>query len=131
MRVINADEYMDRLRANIDSTADNVAKYIKDDEPIGTVKDGGQIGYLLALQWARNTLELDYYTVQAIPIPENATNGDMIKAMFPNCKDWKAKIEDNDGEMHEVHFVQLPNSMTVNKYEESWWNAPYKGGQEE
>ena len=64
--------------------------------------------------------------VNAIPIPEGATNGDVIKAMFPNCKDWKAKIEDNDGEIYEVHFVQLPNSMTINKYEESWWNAPYK-----
>ena len=62
-------------------------------------------------------------------LPDNATNGDVIKAMFPNCKDWKAKLEDNDGEVYEVHFVQLPNSLTVNKYEESWWNAPYKGGQ--
>lgn len=63
-------------------------------------------------------------------LPDNATNGDVIKAMFPNCKDWKAKLEDNDGEVYEVHFVQLPNSLTVNKYEESWWNAPYKGGQD-
>lgn len=63
--------------------------------------------------------------------PKGATNGDMIKAMFPNCKDWKAKLEDNDGEVYEVHFVQLPNSLTVNKYEESWWNAPYKRGSEE
>ena len=54
------------------------------------------------------------------------TNGDMIKVMFPNCKDWKAKIEDNDGEVYEVHFAQLPNNMAVNKYEESWWNAPYR-----
>ena len=54
-RLINADEYMRTLRANIDTTADTVAKYIKEDEPIGTVKDGGQIGYLWALQWARNT----------------------------------------------------------------------------
>lgn len=54
------------------------------------------------------------------------TNGDVIKSMFPDCKDWKAKIEDNDGEVYEVHFVQLPNSMTVNKYEEKWWNVPYR-----
>lgn len=66
-----------------------------------------------------------------IVIPKGATNGDMIKAMFPDCKDWKAKIEENDGEVYEVHFVQLPNSLTVNKYEESLWNAPYKRGNEE
>lgn len=50
MRVINADKYMERLRANIDTTSDTVAEQLKRDEPIGTVKDGGQIGYLMALQ---------------------------------------------------------------------------------
>ena len=62
----------------------------------------------------------------AIIIPANPTNGDIIKNMFPDCEDWKVKIEDNDGEEYEVHFVQLPNSITINKHEESWWNAPYK-----
>jgi hypothetical protein len=57
------------------------------------------------------------------PLPKGATNGDVIKAMFPGCKDWKVKIEGDDWK---VHFVQLPNSMTTNKYEESFWNAPYK-----
>ena len=66
-RLIDADKYMAHLRANIDTTADVVDKHIKQDEPIGTVKDGGQIGYLMALQWARNSLELDCYTVEAIP----------------------------------------------------------------
>lgn len=67
-RLIDADKYMAHLRANIDTTADIVDEYIKKDEPIGTVKDGGQIGYLMALQWARNSLELDCYTVKAIPL---------------------------------------------------------------
>ena len=62
---------------------------------------------------------------------DNVTNGDVIKALFPDCKDWKAKIEDDDGEVYEVHFVQLPNSITINKYEESWWNAPYKSQESE
>ena len=66
-RLIDADKYMAHLRANIDTTADIVDEQIKRDEPIGTVKDGGQIGYLMALQWARSSLELDCYTVEAIP----------------------------------------------------------------
>ena len=65
------------------------------------------------------------------PIPDNATNGDAIKAIFPDCKDWKARFEDDDGEAYEVHFVQLPISLTVNKYAESWWNAPYKADRKE
>ena len=79
-RYINADKYMAHLRANIDTTADIVNEQIKKDEPIGTVKDGGQIGYLLALQWARNSLELDCYTVEAILKDEyeNRLKADMV-----------------------------------------------------
>ena len=50
------------------------------------------------------------------PIPDNATNGDMIKAMFPN---------------------ELLTSITSTlwwgdnmSFYKDWWNAPYKGGEE-
>ena len=66
----------------------------------------------------------------AICIPENATNGDMIKTVFPGCEDWKATIKPATGEAHDTHFVQLPNNMTINKLDESWWNAPYKEAEE-
>lgn len=78
-----------------------------------------------------NIGDYDVPIYKAIIIPEGATNGDIIKAMFSDCKDWKAKIEENDGEMYEVHFLQLPNSITINKYEENWWNSPYKKESEE
>ena len=73
---------------------------------------------------------VEHLIANGTPLPKGATNGDRIKAIFPDCKDWKAKIEDNNEEVYEVHFVQLPNSMTINKYEESWWNAPYKAESE-
>lgn len=57
MRLIDADKYMERLRADIDSEADIIAEYIKRDTPIGTVKDGGRIGRLQG-----------YYIVKAIPL---------------------------------------------------------------
>ena len=117
MRVINADEYMERLRANIDTTADIVAKQLKRDEPCGTVKDGGQIGYLWALQWARNTLELDYYTVQAIPIPNNATNGDIRRMIFPSEKVM---------ELENIVVVMGENKEYQHHYSKDFWNAPYK-----
>lgn len=69
-RLINADKYMERLRADIDNEADLIAEYIKMDTPIGTVKDGGRIGRLQGVQWCRSVLELDYYTVKAIPLDE-------------------------------------------------------------
>lgn len=64
-------------------------------------------------------------TANAIPIPEGATNGDMIKAIFPNYDDNKARFEE-DGEVYEVHYIHILDSMAINKFDESWWNAPYK-----
>ena len=52
------------------------------------------------------------------PIPDNATNGDVIKALFPT-----ADISLNDSCFEGV----------VNKYgfDMNWWNSPYqKGGKE-
>lgn len=114
MRLIDADKYMSHLRANINTTSDIIAKQIKKDKPIGTVADGGQIGYLNALQWARASLECDCYTVQAIPIPDNATNGDVIKAMFPNVYS-----EECDYDI----FTTLDGDT---RFTYDWWNAPYR-----
>ena len=46
------------------------------------------------------------------PIPNNATNGDIIKAMFPNL------VNSN------LDLVDVLNNA------KSWWDAPYKRGDE-
>lgn len=56
-------------------------------------------------------------TVNAIPIPENATNGDMIKAMFPNFK-----ITDLKNKMIKVDISESYDEY----FEKTWWNSPYK-----
>ena len=48
-------------------------------------------------------------TIEAIPIPKDATNGDMIKAMFPKYYQGILSYLDNT----------------------KWWNAPYKKEVEE
>lgn len=46
------------------------------------------------------------------PIPDNATNGDVIKAMFePN------RVERTDDDVIVEHY----------DFSEDWWDAPYKG----
>ena len=53
----------------------------------------------------------------AIPIPEGATNGDMIKAMFPN-----------------ISIYEHGSTYSVNNeynFNSTWWNKPYKGESEE
>jgi hypothetical protein len=62
-----------------------------------------------------------------IPIPEGATNGDVVKAPFLNyCDDKKGIIEDDDGEECEVHYLHIWGSRAINRYDENWWNTPYK-----
>lgn len=49
-------------------------------------------------------------------IPDNATNGDMIKALFPNDK----VIEDA--------FIEVMHYGNYKQILSDWWNAPYKAG---
>ena len=55
-------------------------------------------------------------------IPQNATNGDVIKAMFPNGKE---TVDDEDNEV----FYDVNRQLF--EHDKSWWNAPYKRGNEE
>lgn len=55
------------------------------------------------------------------PLPENPTNGDMIKAIFPNVR------LDDGGEWRHIFWgVQAKASFS-----QDWWNAPYKAESEE
>ena len=58
------------------------------------------------------------FIASGTPIPDNATNGDVIKAMFPT-----ADISLNDSCFEGV----------VNKYgfDMNWWNSPYQKGSKE
>lgn len=55
----------------------------------------------------------------AIIIPKNPTNGDMIKAMFPNIEMW--------GESKNTLDYSLGGM--IHRVLKSWWNAPYKKGE--
>lgn len=70
-------------------------------------------------------------TADVIPIPEGATNGDMIKAMFPNARVSEIFPSCNGDEVYYVSiekFNCVTNGMRIMK---SWWNAPYKRESEE
>jgi len=57
------------------------------------------------------------------PIPDNATNGDVIKAMFPN-----AKVDDYDygkDPVIDVYGIDDTEYITLRK---EWWNEPYQKG---
>lgn len=66
-------------------------------------------------------------TVQAIPIPDNTTNGDMIKAMFPSLEIANdGLINDNlTGIMAFYGGYDSPLPRGDNYFNRKWWNAPY------
>ena len=62
-------------------------------------------------------LETISQTLLSIPIPKNATNGDVIKAMFPN-----------------ISIYEHGSTYSVNNeynFNSTWWNKPYKAESEE
>jgi hypothetical protein len=69
--------------------------------------------------------------VQAIPIPKRATNGDMIKAMFPDYTTYEFAIEDS---LKIATMFVIPETSQVFyvHFDLDWWNAPYsKEGEKE
>lgn len=66
--------------------------------------------------------------VNAISIPDDATNGDIIKAMFPDAQiDYHEESDFVDG-----HVTVFPKDCdTCQDYSIDYWNAPYMKGAEE
>ena len=62
------------------------------------------------------------------PIPDNATNGDVIKAMFPN---FRQTDHFELTETCEIDYFRNGNEICEIRCSNEWWNAPYqKGGKE-
>lgn len=57
-------------------------------------------------------------TPKMIAIPNNATNGDMIKAIFPSIE---SRLDEKTG----IMLVKWTDG-TTKTFKASWWNAPYK-----
>ena len=72
--------------------------------------------------------------IQSLPpvtptFPKGATNGDIIKAMFPNIE--VNEIETNTGGYIDVKYLDTIRECDSMAFLRGWWNAPYKGVQNE
>ena len=47
--------------------------------------------------------------------PDNATNGDVIKAMFP-----KREVIEHDT------YIEVAWGEGMDEFDKNWWNSPYK-----
>lgn len=63
-----------------------------------------------------------------IAIPKDATNGDVIKALFPYIE-----IKDNCDMYYSVNIENLSIDRCLNTvgFRKDWWNSPYKAESEE
>lgn len=74
-----------------------------------------------------NIGDCDIITHNAIIVPKNATNGDMIKAMFPN-----AEIKEIMGEFDKDQLLGYRTwcGGRSQDYLLDWWDAPYNAESE-
>lgn len=66
--------------------------------------------------------DADEQIIYAENFMRKATNGDMIKTIFPNliiCKGYE-----------NIHAVVIVIGDTMMSFREDWWNAPYKENKE-
>ena len=75
--------------------------------------DEAKVKYETSKNFAENIIR---FSKPVFIIPENPTNGDMIKAMFPEVKMW--------GESEQTLDYSLGGM--VHRVTKSWWNAPYR-----
>lgn len=72
-----------------------------------------------------NVGDYDINIYNAIIIPRGATNGNIIKAMFPN-EVFKEISEYIEGQQ----VVSIFGKKSCMCFDVDWWNAPYKRGNE-
>lgn len=72
-----------------------------------------------------NIGDYDVPIYNAIIIPQNATNGDVIKLLFPQIES-----KTTNG-LVKVYYLDSSNEADDITIFEEWWNAPYKAESED
>ena len=107
----------------ITNAFDNTVKAL---EQIPKLKEAYQKGYKDGQEALTLHYELCKEEGNIITVPDGATNGDMIKAMFPNAN---ITVNEKLGEKGTV-FVDFNEPDTVIIFDLEWWNSPYGKEQE-
>lgn len=96
-----------------------IDELIKLSNSINLIKssDTGQ-----AMQYTMDILKMFENT------PENPTNGDIIKALFPDM--YFSEDVEETGDSFERTIWLVDNVYTI-CFDKDWWNAPYKAESEE
>ena len=66
----------------------------------------------------------DIPTADVIEIPKDATNGDILKIVFPNIE--ANEIKTDTGGYIEVKYLDTTDACDATAFRKNWWNAPYR-----
>ena len=81
---------------------------------------------LLAKAYVKGALDLLQGKIDGMPkivvIPDNATNGDILKMMFPS--------DANELNMSKLHLM-YDGLDYIHEFRKDWWNSPYQKEVEE
>ena len=104
---------IESLKEDSNLLKDSNSRITKDiQEAIVTIEELGEKVYKSNMERSER-----YYAEIGLTVPENPTNGDMIRAMFPNTH-----IEEGS------KYVLLKSEYDNVAIWNSWWYAPYKKG---
>ena len=101
--------------------ADKIEWYGCDYEDCNTCLENKKNCEICALANCSHNQVMKIPTVNAVVIPDNATNGDVIKATFP-----KVKFE----EFHNCICARFFEDFYTGCFPLTWWYAPYKADKE-
>lgn len=73
----------------------------------------------------KNAEMLEEAILNGVLLPDDATNGDIIKTLFPHIS-----VEDNCQKYYSVDIENLSKDKALNTigFRKEWWDAPYKVG---
>ena len=86
-----------------------------------------------AYQSSEDSQDFRYYFesfIQCLPkadvveVPKGATNGDVIKTIFPNIE--ANEIKTDTGGYIEVKYLDTTDECDATAFRKNWWNAPYR-----
>lgn len=66
---------------------------------------------------------IDKAITNGIPLPDNATNGEVIKTLFPN-----AEIKESHKDMYGIPHLYIVYKLDIypTSFTSDFWNTPYK-----
>ena len=105
---------------------EELIKCMQDDAPMNWTDTDFELGEEAQYKSDREVVE-SCAEIKVIPIPPRATNGDMIKAMFPNAQ---IDYHEESDLVDDYVTVFIKGCDTCQDYSYDWWNAPYEGGEE-